>query len=367
MQKTVDVNIGERSYRITIEPGLLARTADHVRALIPPPAQIALMSSKTVALYYRQTVEHALRDAGYDVLFIPMPTGEEKKNLTAVSALYDRMIEASLDRTGIVITLGGGVVGDVGGFAAATLYRGIPFIQMPTTLLAQVDSSVGGKVGVNHPLGKNLIGSFYQPKAVLIDPEVLNTLDMRERISGFGEVLKYGFIRDADLLADCLRHADDLLHLRHMEKVAEIIRRSLMIKAEIVSRDEHESGLRMLLNFGHTVGHAIEQALGYGVCRHGEGVILGMCAALRISMLTRGLPEGTFRSLITQLARIPLACELSALDIDKALKAISHDKKIRDGRLHMVLLEEIGKPVIADDISTGMIAETLAWLKTGYK
>jgi len=367
MQKTVDVHIKERPYRITIEPGMLAHSADHVRALIPPPARIALMSSKTVAHNYREPVERSLKNAGYDVLFIPMPTGEDKKNLTTISELYDTMIEASMDRAGLVITMGGGVVGDIGGFAAATLYRGIPFIQIPTTLLAQVDSSVGGKVGVNHPFGKNLIGSFYQPKAVLIDPEVLSTLEMRERISGFGEILKYGFIRDAALLNDCLQHADDILHLRKMDKVAEIIERSLMIKAEIVTLDEHESGLRMLLNFGHTIGHAIEQAMGYGVCRHGEGVILGMCAALRISMLTRGLPGEVFHSHIAQMKAIPLGCDLQNLDIERAVKAVSHDKKIRDGRLRMVLLQDIGKPVIADDISTGMLRETLTWLKTGYK
>jgi 3-dehydroquinate synthase len=367
MSEILKVQIKERPYSITIEAGLLSHAVEYISPLISGSAKIMLMSTKTVEKHYRQPLQSSLEEAGYKVQFILMPSGEEKKNLENVSALYDKLIGHGIDRSDLILVLGGGVAGDVAGFTAATIYRGIPFIQMPTTLLAQVDSSVGGKVGVNHPSGKNLIGSFYQPKTVLIDPSVLKTLDMRERISGFAEVLKYGFIKDAGFLEYCLKNSNDLLHLRNMDKISEMIRRSVEIKAEIVSMDEQEGGLRMLLNFGHTIGHAIEQALGYGVCRHGEAVLLGMFSALRISMLTFGLPEDTFAAHMDTMKKIPLKCGLSDLDNEKTVQAVYRDKKIRNGQLQMVLLRNIADPVIRDDVSHEHIAQTIEWLKKQFK
>ncbi len=364
--KTLDVQIAERPYRIHIAPDLLYRTAEMIRPLVAGTPRVALMSSKTVESHYRERVERSLRDAGFEVRFIPMPTGEEYKDLKTVSGLYDVLISQAFDRNCLILALGGGVVGDIAGFVAATLFRGIPFVQIPTTLLSQVDSSVGGKVGVNHLQGKNLIGAFYQPKTVLIDPRVLQTLELRERISGLGEVLKYGFIRDAAFLDTCLENTDDLLTLSDMDFVTGIIARSVRIKADIVALDEEEQGRRMLLNFGHTIGHAIENSAGYGVFRHGEAVIMGMCAALMLSTNLSGLEKTLAETYIRHLRRIPVNGDLTQLDIDAALEAITHDKKVRDGKLNMVLLERIGHPRIVEGIPEDTVRETLEWLKDLY-
>ncbi len=363
MTHTIAVNIKERAYRITIKPGLLQHVADIIQPLVPKNTRIALMASKTVEKYYRKTVQRALEHSGYRVKFFPMPTGEPQKNPDTVSKLYDALIEQAFDRSCMVIALGGGVVGDTAGFMAATLYRGIPFIQIPTTLLSQVDSSIGGKVGVNHPKGKNLIGAFYQPKAVLIDPMVLKTLEMRERISGFGEMIKYGFIRDAEFVDFCMTHIDELLELKNTDKIVEAIRRSVQIKVDIVVQDEHESGLRMLLNFGHTIGHAIEQSERYVTFTHGEAVIIGMCAALKISALTHHLDPDIANTYIRTLKRIPIKGSLKHLNTDAVLTAVSHDKKIRDQRPQFVLLKDIGHPVIVNDVPEEIIRDTVIWLK----
>ncbi len=303
---------------------------------------------------------------GYEVEIFLLPSGEKNKNLETVSELYDKLIESSFDRSNAVVALGGGIVGDISGFVASSLYRGMPCIQIPTTLLSQVDSSVGGKVGVNHQEGKNLIGAFYQPKTVLIDPTVLKTLEARELVCGYGEILKYGFILDASFLEFCLEKKNDILELKDMELVAEIIRRSVEIKAEIVSEDEKENGIRMLLNFGHTVGHAIEKSCGFGSFLHGEAVILGMCAALKISIEKLGFDIIKGESAIESLKKIELGYTINALDIDKAMIALMHDKKIRDGKLNFVLLKDIGSPVIVNDITPEMVRETLVWLKKCY-
>lgn len=363
MIHTIAVDIKERAYRITIKPGLLQHVADIIQPLVPKNTRIALMASKTVEKYYRETVQRTLEHSGYRVKFFPMPTGEPQKNLDTVSKLYDTLIEHTFDRSCLIIALGGGVVGDTAGFVAATLYRGIPFIQIPTTLLSQVDSSVGGKVGVNHPNGKNLIGAFYQPKVVLIDPMVLKTLEMRERISGFGEMVKYGFIRDAAFVDFCMTHIDELLQLKDMDKIVKAIRRSVQIKVDIVVQDEHESGLRMLLNFGHTIGHAIEQSEGYGKFTHGEAVIIGMCAALKISDLTDYLDSDIANTYIHELKKIPLEGNLKHLNTAAVLAALSHDKKTRNQQPQFVLLEDIGHPVIVNDVPEEIIRETVIWLK----
>ncbi len=364
--KTVKVNIAERSYRIMIDQHLLMSVGEQIRPFLSKGNKVALLVSKTVKKLYSERVIRSLITSGYEVDVFLIPSGEENKNLSTVSTLYDELIENAFDRSCLIIALGGGIVGDISGFVASSIYRGIPFIQLPTTLLSQVDSSVGGKVGVNHLQGKNLIGAFYQPKIVLIDPTVLKTLEVRELICGYGEILKYGFIRDGSFLQMCLDNKETLFELKDMELVSEIIRRSVEIKAEIVSEDEQENGTRMFLNFGHTIGHAIEKSCGYGNFLHGEAVILGMCAALKISMDKLGLDPLKGGSAIDTLGKIKLGYDLNVLDIDKAMMALMRDKKIRDGKLNFVLLKDIGTPVIVNDITPGMVRETLVWLKERY-
>ena len=364
--RTVKVDIAERSYQIMIDQHLLMSVGEQVQAFLKKGNKVALLVSKTVKKLYSERVVRSLITSGYDVDTFLLPTGEENKNLTTVSKLYDELIEKSYDRSCAIIALGGGIVGDISGFVSSSLFRGLPFIQLPTTLLSQVDSSVGGKVGVNHSQGKNLIGAFYQPKVVLIDPTVLKTLEIRELICGYGEILKYGFIRDASLLQKCLDNKNSIISLKDMELISEIIRRSVEIKAKIVSEDEQEAGVRMLLNFGHTIGHAIEKSCGYGKFLHGEAVILGMCAALKISMEKLSLDSIKGKSAIDSLFKIKLGHDLSTLDIDRAMIALMHDKKIRDGKLNFVLLKDIGSPVIVNDITPEMVRETLLWLKERF-
>ena len=279
----VIVDIAERPYDIRIDRHLLMDIGNELKHVISPGKRIAVLVSKTVKKLYLDRVMRSLELQSYKAKYYLMPSGEEHKNLETVSKLYNELIEDDFDRSCSIMALGGGIVGDISGFVASSLFRGVPFIQVPTTLLSQVDSSVGGKVGVNHPAGKNLIGAFYQPQIVLIDPTVLKTLDPREIVCGYGEILKYGFIRDKALLDLCIERRDDILQLRDMDLIADLIKRSVEIKAEIVAEDEKENGMRMLLNFGHTVGHAIENSCGYGEFLHGEAVILGMIAALKLS------------------------------------------------------------------------------------
>ncbi|MEA2077583.1 MAG: 3-dehydroquinate synthase [Candidatus Marinimicrobia bacterium] len=364
--KTVDVNILERPYKILIDQHLLMGVGDELRSFFKAGTKIAVLISKTVKKLYAERVIKSLETMGYEVNIFLLPSGEKHKNLDTVSVLYDKLIESAFDRSSAIIALGGGIVGDISGFVASSLYRGIPFVQIPTTLLSQVDSSVGGKVGVNHPEGKNLIGAFYQPKIVLIDPAVLKTLEPRELVCGYGEILKYGFIRDASLLELCLEKKDDILGLKDMKLVSEIIHRSLKIKAKIVSEDEKENGVRMLLNFGHTIGHAIEKSCGFGNLLHGEAVILGMCAALKLSIDELGMDKHQGVKAIDALSKIKMGNDLSDLDIEDSMRALNHDKKIRNGKLNLILLKNIASPVIAEDIPIENIRETLIWLKEKF-
>lgn len=359
----VKVQIAERPYDIKIDQHLLMDIGSDLKHLLPSGKRIAVLVSKTVKKLYLERVMRSLILKGYQVKVYLLPSGEENKNLATVSGIYDELIEDSFDRSCAILALGGGIVGDISGFIASSLYRGLDFIQVPTTLLSQVDSSVGGKVGVNHPAGKNLIGAFYQPKIVLIDPTVLKTLDSRQIVCGYAEILKYGFIRDRSLLDLCLDEQKAILQMLDMALVSEIIRRSVEIKAEIVAQDEKENGMRMLLNFGHTIGHAIENSCGYGEFLHGEAVILGMIAALEISAQSYGLDKNDSEKYIKALKKIPLGGNLDKLLIDKAMYALSRDKKIRDGKLNFVLLSEIGKADISNNISKELAKESMISLK----
>lgn len=329
-----------------------------LKALFPAGTRIAILTSETPGKLYREILEESLKAAGFDCLAFKIPPGEERKSLSTVSELYDALINNGIDRSACILALGGGRVGDIAGFCAATLYRGIPFVQIPTTLLAQVDASVGGKTGVNHEKAKNLIGAFYQPRTVLIDPELLRTLDMRERVSGFAEILKYGFIADAALLESCRIKRDAILNMEDMPLLTDIIYRSVRIKARIVEKDEHEGGLRMLLNFGHSIGHAVEKASDYTL-RHGEALLIGMDAALRLSSRFAGLAPENRARYSAFLQALPSPRTDLKLSPDILIGNLRYDKKNKDRHSRFVLLSAAGKAQIRDDIPEAAVRETL--------
>lgn len=360
--KKIDVSLPQNAYPIFLGSGLIK----DLPALIADTLQsqnILLVSGEHVSALYRKPVENILRDAGYTVWFFELRSGEAHKNLDSIRMGYDRALEYPIDRKTMVIALGGGVIGDMAGFIAATLFRGMDFIQIPTTLLAQVDSSVGGKVGVNIPQGKNLIGHFYQPKTVLIDPDFLKTLAIRERISGFSEMLKYGFIANK-VLAELLENEyDSVIHLKNLPDLEKIIHQSITIKRDIVLRDEKESRLRMILNFGHTIGHAIEATTGYGTFTHGEAVLVGMAGSLLLSIRKGLLNESEIQPHIEFLRRIPLGADLSMIDSESIVSTIQKDKKMQAGRIQFILLDRIGHAVIRDDVTSEDILNTVEKLK----
>ena len=358
----IEIKLAERSYSVFIEHGLIHNIGKQLKPF-NFNKKIALISGEHVSPLYKDIVEKSLIEAGFTVLFYQMPSGEHNKNMSTVQGIYDALLELKLDRSSSIIALGGGVIGDTAGFVAATLFRGINFIQIPTSLLSQVDSSVGGKVGINHSRGKNLIGAIYQPKTVLIDPGVLKTLDYRERISGFSEILKYGLIHDQDLYEFLIRESDNILNLKNENSLLHVIKRSVEIKAEIVSKDEYESNLRMILNFGHTVGHAIENTAGYGVFTHGEAVLIGMIAASFISWKSGLLNENIYKKIRNDLQSLAVKPKLSILKKDKILRALQSDKKVKNGKIRFVLLKNIGETIIRDDISQKLISESINMIK----
>lgn len=339
--KNLRVALGDRSYDIVIKKGSL----EEIGAIVSQcglKGRVAMVTNPTVKKLHGATVAKSLSSAGFEPFFITVPDGERYKNLKSLSAIFDALVARRCERSTPVLALGGGVIGDLAGFAAATYLRGVPFVQVPTTLLSQVDSSVGGKTGVNHPKGKNLIGAFYQPKVVVIDPDALKTLPKRELRSGFAEVIKYGVIWDAGFLKFIERKTGEILALG--PAITAAIRRSCAIKAEIVGADERESGLRAILNFGHTFGHAIEANAGYGVVRHGEAVGIGMIMAARLSESIGVSPLG-IADRIEALARnagLPVALR-QKIGLRDMLKAIKLDKKVSDGRIRFVLQASIGK------------------------
>jgi 3-dehydroquinate synthase len=342
----LQVALGARSYPIHIGAGLLARAelfAPHVAA-----RRAAIVTNDVVAPLHSAALEATLRAAGATCSRIVLPDGEAFKTLETLNRIFDALLAASADRRTVLVALGGGVVGDIAGFAAATYQRGVPYIQVPTTLLAQVDSSVGGKTAVNHALGKNMIGAFHQPLAVVADTDTLRTLSNRELGAGLAEVAKHGAIRDAGFLAWIEGNAD-ALRGRDAAALAHAIRRSCEIKAEIVSQDEREGGARALLNFGHTFAHAIETALGYGAWLHGEAVAAGMALAARLSARQERLAASDAERLVGILERLGLPVAAPRIAPDQWLELMGRDKKNRDGRITLILLEALGRAVIVSD------------------
>lgn len=352
VEQTVCVSLGPRTYEILIGPGLLPKTAEvvwrwYVQHAGKPPAKPGglIITDTHVAELHAETVRQALVAANWNVEIVAFPAGEASKSFGVIESLYDRLIERQANRHTVIVAVGGGVVGDAAGFVAATYARGVPFVQVPTTLLADVDSSVGGKVGVNHPLAKNMIGAFYQPYGVLIDTTALQTLPDREYRSGLAEVVKYGVILDAEFFAK-LESLTAELNARDAETLAMVIARSCRLKADIVEKDEYErTGLRACLNYGHTFGHAFEALCGYGELLHGEAVAIGMLCASRLAE-RRGLIDAAItqrqRTLLETLGlptRLPPGLNITA---DDCLARMRLDKKAVAGQMRFVLPTRLG-------------------------
>jgi 3-dehydroquinate synthase len=355
--ENLTVSLGERSYEIVIGYGSIDRLGARLEPLSLAP-RIFLLTNTTVGGLYGGRVRTSLEAAGYEVGYWEMPDGEEFKSLSTAAAAYDAMADAGMERGSAVVALGGGVVGDLAGFAAATYMRGIHLVQAPTTLLAQVDSSVGGKVAVNHPRGKNLIGCFYQPRLVYADLKTLVTLPGRELRAGLAEVIKYGVIWDAALFEFLERRLEEVLGLEP-EAVGEVVRRSCAIKAEIVAQDERELGLRAILNFGHTVGHALEALTDYRVYRHGEAVAIGMAAAAALAAKRGCLQAGDRDRLLSLLSRagLPVSFPYSGAQVQELLP---RDKKVYRGKLRFVLPVAIGRVKICSDLEDEEIGAALS-------
>jgi 3-dehydroquinate synthase len=337
----VRVALGERSYPIEIGHGTLAELGPAV-ARATGAGRVMLLTVPPVARHYAARVERSLRAAGLKVTRFVVPDGERTKNLLQARKLYDAMLSAGADRSSAVLALGGGVVGDLGGFVAATLLRGLPVVQVPTSLLAMVDSSVGGKTGVNVPRGKNLVGAFHQPRLVWIDSATLSTLPGRQLAAGMAEVVKHAAILDEKLFRRLERDVPRLMDLDPTVLVP-VLQRNCAIKAEVVARDEREAGPRMLLNFGHTLGHAAEALKGFRGILHGEAVSMGMAFAAHRSEELGLAPSGTAERLVDLLARVGLPTALPDFPRSAYLRALSVDKKKRAAHIHFVVLRRIGK------------------------
>lgn len=354
--KTFDVQLGKRSYPIYIGENLLSQPQyflDHIAG-----ENVFIVSNEKVAPLYLDKVLDSCKKLQCDYKILP--DGEQFKNIATMEAVYSSLLEKHCDRNTTLIALGGGVIGDITGFAAATYQRGVHFIQVPTTLLAQVDSSVGGKTGVNHALGKNMIGCFYQPRCVIADLSTLGTLDDHELCAGIAEIIKYGLIKDIDLFIWLEKNIQKLID-RDPESLAYAVHRSCKNKAQIVAEDELEqSGKRALLNYGHTFGHAIETGTGYGNWLHGEAVACGMLMAARLSIKQGWLTEQDYSRIETLIKAANLPTQVPKnMNVEEFLQLMSVDKKVRDGKLYLVLLNKIGEANLTANFNDNLLEETL--------
>jgi len=356
---TVKVSLNERSYRILVGQDLLSRLGSECSRL-SLGRRCALITDARVGPLHADAALASLRAAGFDPITITVPSGETAKSLKVVSSAYDALAHARLERKSFVVALGGGVVGDLAGFVAATYLRGIPFVQVPTTLLAQVDSSVGGKVGVNLRAGKNLVGAFHQPRLVLCDLDTLKTLPDREYRSGLAEVIKYGIIQNPALFRRLARHMPRLL-ARDPAELAPIISRCCAIKADIVGQDETETGLRAILNFGHSIGHGLEAISGYGRYLHGEAISIGQVAAAHLSARLTGLPPGEVARIrdLFNAAGLPVSVTLSPAQRRRLFNAMRLDKKVSDGSIRFVLARRIGSVVFGQAVPESEVEQAL--------
>ena len=357
---TTRVDLGDRSYDVQVEQGLLSQAG---RAILAAGlrGKAAIISDTTVAGFHAEALRASLQDAGYSPTLHEIPAGEASKSMSHAAALCSALADAGHDRRSFVVALGGGVVGDLAGFVAAIFYRGIPFVQIPTTIVAQVDSSVGGKTGVNLPEGKNLLGAFHQPALVLVDPAVLATLPGREYREGFAEVIKHAAIRDAGMIDDIAA-----LDPASRDVPAGLIARNIAIKARIVEADEHETkGIRALLNLGHTIGHGIEAAVPYGSMLHGEAVSLGLRAALYLSEKHASLAAAESGRILGLLRHFKLPLVLDEnIGTDRILHKLGRDKKFEAGKIRFVLLRKAGDAFVSDAVTTADLQEAIEHLRS---
>ena len=359
MTKTLHVALGANSYPIVVETGLLSRVGEHLTPLMKSN-KVLIVTDPFVKARYMSVVHQSLVDSELDVNTIEVPVGEDSKSLTQFSRIQDSLVAHQLDRGSTLIALGGGVIGDLGGFAASVYMRGIPYVQIPTTLQAQVDASVGGKTAINHPKGKNLIGAFHQPKLVLIDVDTLKTLPQRDMRSGLIEVIKMGVIRDKSLFEKVEENLAAILNLEDATLI-EIISSACLNKAEIVAKDEKESNLRMVLNYGHTFGHALEALTHYNRYRHGEAVSIGMNCAAQLAVNLGMFSETDFQRQRTLLNRTKLPLTFpSDLTPEAIHDAMYLDKKTLGGKLRLILPTRIGEVVIRNDIDEQHVLEAIS-------
>jgi 3-dehydroquinate synthase len=357
--RIVPVSLGSRSYLIKVGSGLLSQLGRECAAL-KLGQRCAVITDANVGKKFARAALKSLAASGFEPVLVTVPAGEKSKRLAVVEKCHDQLAAHRLERKSFIVALGGGVVGDLAGFVAATYLRGIPFVQAPTTLLAQVDSSVGGKTGVNLRAGKNLVGAFYQPRLVLCDLDTLKTLPRREYISGLAEVIKYGVIYDAVLFAQLERNLPKLLQ-RDVPTLRAVVARCCEIKADVVGQDETENGLRAILNFGHTIGHAIENSSGYGKFLHGEAIAIGQVAAAKLSRAVLGLPSdeaARIEKLFSQ-AGLPVKIKLGAAQRQKLFAAMKLDKKVSGGEITFVLAKKIGKVAWGRKVSADLINRVL--------
>ena len=357
--RVVKVPLGGRSYSILIGGSVLNRLGAECQQL-KLGQRCAVITDANVAPRYARQVEDNLKASGFAPVTIVVKAGEQAKQLKTVQQCYDTMAANRLERKSFVVALGGGVVGDMAGFVAATYLRGIPFVQVPTTLLSQVDSSVGGKVGVNLKAGKNLVGAFYQPRLVLCDLDTLRTLPARELKAGLAEVIKYGIIYDQAFFKQLEKNIEGLLEL-DLDAMAKVVARSCAIKAEVVGQDETESGLRAILNFGHTIGHAIEAITRYGTYLHGEAISIGQVAAAWISGQLTGLPEADIHRIRELFSRtgLPVSIQLAPVQFPRLMAAMRLDKKVSGGEIKFVLAKKMGEVVWGQNVPENLIRRAL--------
>jgi 3-dehydroquinate synthase len=353
--RTLQVDLGDRSYPIFIGPGLVGKSGLLARWIVS--TQVMVVTNETIAPLYLDAVLEMLQ--GFAVESVILPDGESYKTLDIMAGIFDALIEKRFNRNATLVALGGGVVGDIAGFAAACYQRGIAFVQVPTTLLAQVDSSVGGKTGVNHPRGKNMIGAFYQPLCVIADTDTLKTLDDRQLRAGIAEVIKYGLIRDPEFFVWLEENMEALLD-RDAEALAFAIERSCRNKASVVAEDEREAGVRATLNLGHTFGHAIETGAGYGKYLHGEAVAVGICLAADLSRRLGWITGSEVDRIIALLQRAGLPVQPPAeMRVEDYLEIMAVDKKNVDGEIRLILLERIGKAALPQSVAIDQLKATL--------
>lgn len=356
----INLNFGSRSYDVTIGSELTREIKNFLSGK-NYSRNILIVSDTNVFPLYGEKVENIFKEAGFEAAVYVANAGETAKSLGEAQKIYTKAIEEHIDRKSLIVALGGGVVGDLAGFIAATYLRGVPLMQIPTTLLAAVDSCVGGKVAVNHELGKNLIGAFYQPDAVFIDTDFLKGLPIREIRAGYGEIVKYGIIRDESFIRLLEENIDKTLNAED-EIFSKIIAKSVEIKADVVTKDEHEGGLRRILNFGHTVGHAIEKETKFKIYNHGEAVAIGMVAAMKIAENLNLIESKDLKRVETLLNKLQLPTRSENVNLENITESMQHDKKVINGKINFVLPIKIGDVVVKNDVPKNVVEEAVRYI-----